>query len=125
MVFPSEKRVEHALAHLLRAGVLASAVLVAGGGGVYIARHGTEPADYRVFHGEPSELRNLSGIVSTAREIRGRGLIQLGLVVLLATPVARVLLSLVAFTMQRDFFYVGVTAFVSAVLSYSIFVRSG
>jgi uncharacterized membrane protein len=121
----SEERIERAIGRLLRMGVVAAAVLVATGGVVYVARHGSDPADYRVFHGEPSELRSLPGILGAAREIRGRGLIQLGLVVLLATPMARVAFSVVAFALQRDRLYVGVTLFVGTVLLYSVFARAG
>lgn len=60
------------------------------------------------------------GIVERAANQRGSGLIQLGLLFLLATPVARVLLSCVAFVLQRDWLYVGVTLVVLGILLYSI-----
>ena len=47
---------------------------------------------------------------------RGRALIQLGLLLLIATPVARVAFSVFAFERQRDWTYVGITLFVLAVL---------
>ena len=43
-----------------------------------------------------------------------------GLLLLIATPVARVALSLVAFVLQRDRLYVGITAFVLALLLASL-----
>ena len=43
-----------------------------------------------------------------------------GLVLLIATPVARVVFSVVAFTLERDWLYVGITLFVLAVLSYGL-----
>jgi len=51
---------------------------------------------------------------------RGTGLIQLGLLLLLATPVARVAFSVVAFLLQRDRLYVLVTLIVLGILLYSI-----
>jgi uncharacterized membrane protein len=70
--------------------------------------------------GEPTDLRTLSGIVKDALAFRGRGLIQLGLLLLIATPLARVAFSVVAFAIQRDRLYVGVTLIVLAVLIYSL-----
>jgi uncharacterized membrane protein len=52
---------------------------------------------------------------------RGRSLIQEGLLVLLAAPIARVFFSLIAFDRQRDWVYVGITAIVTAVLLCSLF----
>jgi uncharacterized membrane protein len=46
--------------------------------------------------------------------------VQLGLVLLIATPVARVAMSLVAFILQRDRVYVVVTLIVLAVLIFSL-----
>ncbi len=68
--------------------------------------HGHEPANYRVFQGEPSELRSVSGVVRDALELSGRGIIQLGLLFLIATPVARVIFSIWGFAAERDRMYV-------------------
>jgi uncharacterized membrane protein len=83
-------------------------------------QHGSTVPDYRVFHGEPAYLRGVSGIVKEARALDGRGLIQLALLLLLATPIARVAFSVVAFTLQRDRTYVVVTLIVLAVLLCSL-----
>jgi uncharacterized membrane protein len=116
----SRHRLERAIGLLLRAGVSLAAALVASGGALYLARHGADLPDYRVFHGEPADLRSPAGLLAGARELHGRILIQLGLLVLLATPVARVALSLAAFARERDGLYLGVTLLVLLVLLYSI-----
>jgi uncharacterized membrane protein len=59
-----------------------------------------------------------------ARELSGRGLVQLGLLFLIATPIARVVFSIVGFMRQRDRLYVGVTAAVLALLAYSLLASS-
>src|SRR2546421_678717 len=86
----TDQKVEDIIGNLLRAGVILSALVVCAGAIVYLARHGQEPADYRIFRGEPSDLRHISGIVRDAFACQGRGIIQLGLLLLIATPVARV-----------------------------------
>jgi uncharacterized membrane protein len=76
--------------------------------------------DYQVFHGEPADLRRVSGILQDALALQGRRVIQCGLLLLTATPIARVLLALVAFAWQRDRTYVLVTLLVLTVLLYSL-----
>ncbi len=116
----SDRRVDTIIGNLLRVGVLLAALVVLAGGGLYLAQRGSTVPDYRLFHGEPASLRGPSGILKEARELDGPGLIQLGLLLLLATPVARVAVSVVAFTLQRDPIYVAVTLIVLAVLLYSL-----
>jgi uncharacterized membrane protein len=116
----TDQRVEVTIGNLLRAGVLLAAVVVLIGGTVYLARHGGATPHYRVFRGEPTDLRTVSGILADAISLRGRGIIQLGLLILLATPVARVAFSVFAFAMQRDVLYVAVTLVVLAVLIFSL-----
>ena len=120
----TDERVELMLAHLLRLGVSLAAVVVLIGGVLYLVRHGSEPAEHRVFHGEPADLRSPSGIVADALALSSRGLIQLGLLLLVATPVARVAFSVFAFLRQRDVTYVVLTLTVLAVLLYSLFFAS-
>jgi uncharacterized membrane protein len=52
--------------------------------------------------------------------LRGRSIIQFGLLLLIATPVARVLISAVAFALQRDRTYVLITLAVLGVLLLSL-----
>ena len=112
----SDRKVEEGIGTLLRTGVLLSAAIVFLGGAVYLARHGASPADYRVFRGEPSELRQIRGIVHEAVSLRGRGIIQLGLLLLIATPVARVIFSIFGFAAEKDYLYVGFASVVLVIL---------
>jgi uncharacterized membrane protein len=109
------------IGRLLRAGLIVAAAVVVVGAVVHLIRHGPEQPSYRIFRGEPADLRSIGGILRDSLQWHGAALIQLGLVLLLATPVARVALSVVAFALQRDRLYVGVTLTVMAILLYSIF----
>jgi uncharacterized membrane protein len=116
----TDERVELFMGRLLRTGVSVAAAVVAAGGLVYVLGHGSEPAEFRSFHGEPEDLRTLPGIMSEAVQLHARGLIQAGVVLLIATPVARVVFSVFAFARQRDWVYVVITLIVLAVLAYSV-----
>ena len=116
----TDQNVEEWIGNLLRVGVTLAAAVVLFGGSIYLVRHGRTAPQYRVFRGEPADLRTISGIVKEALVFQGRGLIQLGLLLLIATPVARVAFSVAAFAIQRDRLYVVVTLIVLAVLVYSL-----
>ena len=116
----TDQKLENLVGNLLRIGVSLSASVVALGGIIYLVRHGREPANYRVFQGEPSDLKNLSGIIHDAFAFRGRGIIQFGLLVLIATPVFRVALSIWGFAAEGDRVYMIFTGIVLAVLLYSL-----
>ena len=116
----SDQNVEVWIGNLLRAGVTLAAGVVLFGACVYLVRHGHETPQYRVFVGAPSELRSVSGIIKDALAFKGRGIIQLGLLLLIATPVARVAFSVVAFAIEHDRLYVVLTLIVLAVLTYSL-----
>jgi uncharacterized membrane protein len=118
----NDERVEELLGNLLRTGVLIAAGIATVGGVIYAVRYGAQPTDYRVFHGEPGDLRTIGGIVRGALALRSRWLIQLGLLLLIATPIARVALSLFAFAKQRDRQYVLITAVVLGLLILSLLV---
>jgi uncharacterized membrane protein len=77
--------------------------------------------EFRVFRGEPADLRSVRGIINEALEQRGQGIIQLGLLLLIATPVARVAFSIFGFAEERDSMYVVFTLIVFSVLLYSLF----
>jgi uncharacterized membrane protein len=117
----SDRKVENVIGHLLRIGVLVSALVVLFGGIVYLARHRHSPVGYRIFRGEPIELRQMGGILREALSLKGRGIIQLGLLLLIATPVARVATSIMGFAAEQDWMYVGFASIVLVILLYSLF----
>ncbi|HTX14876.1 MAG TPA: DUF1634 domain-containing protein [Candidatus Baltobacteraceae bacterium] len=116
----TDERIEIIIGNLLRAGVILAAAIVLAGGALYIAKYGRQKPEYGVFHGEPSDLSNVSEIFHQAISLHSRGLIQLGLLILIATPVARVAFSVLAFAAEKDWLYVFVTLIVLGVLLYSL-----
>ena len=117
----SDHALEQVIGRLLQIGVLLSALVVVVGGIALLIRHGGAPADFRSFRSEPSELSTLGGIVRGACRLDSHAIVQLGLVLLIATPIMRVALTLIAFWWQRDRLYVAITAFVLTLLVYGLF----
>ena len=118
----TDEQVEQVVGNLLRLGVVVSALVVFAGGVLFLVRHGQEPVEDRTeFRGEPEDLRKPGRIVRAAATGKGRALIQFGLLLLIATPVARVVFSAFAFLRERDHTYVIITLVVLVVLLYSLF----
>lgn len=116
----SEEQMDQIISGILRLGVGLSALVVFAGGVYYLIKHGGEVPQYHTFRGEPPELRTLPGILAFALSSHSRGIIEVGLLLLLATPIARVAFSVVAFAVQRDRTYVVVTLIVLGVLLYNL-----
>jgi uncharacterized membrane protein len=116
----SDRKIEEIVGDLLRAGVMTSALVVFIGALIYLVRHGRSLAYYHVFRGEPPDLRTLNGILHSALALHGRGIIQLGLVLLIFTPVARVAFSIWGFAEEHDRMYVIFTSIVLVILLYSL-----
>ncbi len=116
-----EQKLEDMIAHLLRAGVVAAALIVIGGAIPYLGTNAWGHPDYQTFHGEPDSLKSVPGTVKAAFSGDLRGVMQLGLLLLIATPIARVALSAIAFAVERDRMYVLFTLIVLTVLMYSLF----
>lgn len=110
----TDRRMEDVIANLLRAGVVLAAALVFAGGAWYVAVSGRGIPDYGKFH---PDVRGLAALPTLDWPQK---LIEFGLLVLIATPVARVAFSLAAFAAERDRMYVWFTLAVLAVLVYSI-----
>jgi len=101
--------------------VLLSILVALIGMTLYLGRAGRQMADLQIFRGEPFALRSAPAIVAAALAGRREAVIQLGVVILIAAPIARVLLSLIAFALQRDRTYVAVTLIVLVVLLAGLF----
>lgn len=116
----SDHQVEQLIGNLLRIGVLLAAAVTAAGGVVFLIQHGAAGADYHRFTLEAAEFRDLGAIVAGALRFDSRAVVQFGVVLLIATPIARVLLSLIAFVLQKDRLYTLITTIVLAILLYSL-----
>ncbi|BAU11839.1 hypothetical protein LEP3755_23420 [Leptolyngbya sp. NIES-3755] len=119
-IVPShEAQLEQSIRNLLTYGVWLSSMIVLIGGILYLMRHGNEPVDYRVFRGEPALYRSPTGIITAMLTGHRRGIIQFGLLILIATPIVRVIVSFISFLRWRDFTYTAITAIVLSGLIYS------
>lgn len=125
------RRVELAISLVLRIGVTLSVAVIATGLGLMFAHHG----EYATWTGHFSYHRltspgsrfphTFSELDASLRRGDGEGLVVLGLLLLIATPVLRVAVSVLSFVYERDKAMTLVTLFVLAVLVGSFFLGGG
>lgn len=104
-----DRRLAGRIGLLLRGGVLLSAIVMLVGGALLVLAHGTAPADLASYPRATPPPSDLGAILRGALALEPRALTQLGIVLLVATPVARVALTLVDFTRRRDRAYVALS----------------
>ena len=113
-----EKHFDEMVSLLLRTGVTLSSVVVLIGGIFYLLQSGMAKPVYRPFHGEPPNLRNLREIVLSIFSYSPRNWMQFGLLLLVATPLARVALCVITFIKEKDRTYIVLTLIVFCVLIF-------
>ncbi|MEP6714991.1 MAG: DUF1634 domain-containing protein [Terriglobia bacterium] len=118
-----DEQLDRGMARLLQAGVLISAATMLAGGTLYLLRHGSEVPDYRHFHGVLPTLKQVGGVWSGVLAGRARETIQLGVLLIIATPVMRVAFAVVAFAFERDWLYTAISGVVLSLLLYALCVQ--
>lgn len=120
---PRVRRVELIISALLRGGVLLSLAFVALGTILTFAHHPNylhSRDEYRRLISEQADFpHTLGAVFSGAGEMRGRAIVMIGLLILIATPVMRVAVSVFAFAYQRDRIFVAITLVVLTLLIVS------
>lgn len=119
----AEIKLDIAVGHALRIGVsLAAIVVMAGWVVMLVHSHGAAP-NFREFHGSPVLLTHPVSIFGGKYSATSERTIMAGILLLIATPLARVVMCLVGFALERDRLYVLVSSIVLAVLLYSLLLR--
>ena len=116
-----DKKMEILMGNMLRYGVLISALFVFSGAIIYLVQHGGEKPQYKLFVGEPLRFINLKLILKNAFKVQARSIIQLGLLLLIATPIARIVFSIIGFILEKDYVYVTITTIVLLTITVSLF----
>lgn len=116
-----DARMEIVMGRLLQAGVLLAATVVLAGGITYLYTHAGERTSYRVFIARPVGLRHPSELIRGIAAGDAAAIIQLGILLLVATPICRVIFAVSAFLREGDWLYVGISLTVLSVLLFGMF----
>ncbi|MCE9589841.1 MAG: DUF1634 domain-containing protein [Planctomycetes bacterium] len=118
-------RIELLIGNLLRLGVIVSLTLVTLGTLVTFIgdRDRPDAASLDVLHLTQTRFpHTLTSVLREAAAFHGPGLVMLGILVLVATPVARVVAAVALFTAERDRIYIALTTVVLIMLVVSFFL---
>lgn len=105
---------------ILRGGVIISMVVVFIGGVLFIYRHGHSIPNYHKFTKIPDFISEPKGILQGALNFKGQAIIQLGIILLVATPVLRVIFAAIGFLMEKDYLYVLISVIVLLIITISM-----
>ncbi|WP_343568924.1 DUF1634 domain-containing protein [Sphingobacterium sp.] len=116
-----DKDISLLVGQILRIGViLASSILILGGI-FYLIVHGQDTVpNYRDFVGEGNSNTTMTGIITGAFSRNIPQVIQLGVLLLICTPIVRVIGSLLGFVIEKDRLYIIITLIVLTVIIGSI-----
>jgi uncharacterized membrane protein len=114
--------IEQVLGNMLRFGVVLAAVVTAIGGILYLVASGGTPHPVLTTFGKaPAVNISLKAILTGAVHLRSSSIMLLGVLLLIATPIVRVLFSFFAFLIEKDYLYVVLTLIVLFIIGFSIF----
>ena len=115
-----DKDMQLIIGWLLRLGWVIDVTIVIIGGIMYLLRHGRTTADYTTFRGVPDFIYP-PGIIRGIFDFKARAIIQAGIILLIATPVLRVIFSAIGFLMEKDYLYIAVSLLVLLIIICSMF----
>jgi hypothetical protein len=113
--------IQQLIGNTLRWGVILACLLATIGGVYYLMEHGLDPVpDYRHFDiasaAAQTNYTTLGGLWQGILHGDAASCVQVGVIVLILTPIARVVLSLFDFIVEQDWLYVSITAIVLVVI---------
>ncbi len=110
----------HCIANLLRWGVMVSMLITMFGGVLYVFRHGTEAPNYAVFKdANLPRYTSFEQILSGILAFKGRAIILFGVLLLIFTPIFRVILAIISFLIEKDYLYTVIGLIVLGIISIS------
>lgn len=115
-----DRRMDTGMGRLLQSGVLLASIVVAAGGLLYTSSHTHALVNYRTFVSKPTDLRHLGELLHKVAAGNAAALIQLGLLLLIATPIARVVFAVIGFAAERDPLYLAISLFILTVLMFGL-----
>ena len=118
-----DQRLETAMGRMLQIGVTVAAIVVLVGGVLYLKQFTGPMPDYQRFHGAPTAYESVHGILDGLGSLDSQSLIAFGILLLIATPICRVIFGVVGFSLLRDRFYAAVSVTVLIILMLSLFSR--
>jgi uncharacterized membrane protein len=116
----NDKDIQVILGTLLRAGVIISMSIVLIGGAIFLIHNKRAITDYKVFKPEQSKFSSIVGIFKGLASFKGDAIVQFGILMLIFTPIARIVFAIFSFLIERDYLYVLIGFIILAIITISL-----
>jgi uncharacterized membrane protein len=116
----NDKDIQRYLGLLLRGGVLLSMAVVLIGGIVYLNDHQDVVVNYKDFSPSFTPFTQISTIIKGLLSFKGDAIVQFGILLLIFTPIARILFAIISFLFEKDYLYVCIGLIILAIISISL-----
>lgn len=113
-------KLECMISQLLKWGIWIACLITVIGGLFYLYHEGKSPIEYQIFVGEPAFLTSMRGAIRSTLAGNPEALIQVGVILLIATPLARVIACFSTFLSHREWLYVPICLITLLVLLSSL-----
>ena len=117
-----DKDVQVILGTLLRVGVIVSTAVVLLGGIIFLTNQSSQTVSFSEFKPEKVKFSSVAEILSGLKTFDGLAIIQFGVLLLIFTPIARVVFSIFSFLMEKDYMYVLIGIIVLCVIITSLYL---
>lgn len=116
----TEKELQSLIGNLLRWGVFISMAIVIAGVVLFLIQQGRSHMDFSVF--DNSKAFDLKLFFAALSSFESEAIITLGIVLLILTPVLRIVFSIIGFALEKDNMYVLISSIVLLIIIASIFI---
>lgn len=106
------------LGNMLKIGVIISSSITIFGGILFLLNHGTEIPNYHIFNESSFNFSSLKNLYVDVIALNSEVIMELGILLLIATPIIRILFSVFAYAFEKDYMYVCFAIFVFLVTIY-------
>lgn len=117
-----DKDVQVILGTLLRVGVMISTAVVLLGGIIFLFSHTQQAVSFKEFKPEDARFSSIAEILKGLKTFDGLAIIQFGVLLLIFTPIARIVFSIFSFLMEKDYMYVLIGTLVLVIIIASLYL---
>ena len=114
------RQMEMFIGRMLRVGVFTACAIAIVGGILYIVQKGGTQVDFAEFTSSMA-VESIGDVIRGVLALDAISVIQLSLLILIATPIMRVAVSVIAFAIEKDLLYVIITLAVLSIIIFNIF----
>lgn len=113
-----DKDLQSFIGNLLRIGVIIAMTIVVAGLVLFLFQYGREVAHYEHF--DVHDVFRFPEFYASLKQGDSKAIMQLGVMVLIATPVARVLFTMIGFWLEKDRMYTIIALIVLCIIAFSL-----